>query len=128
MASRTTAAILLLALVSALVFLNAQPDEFVWESSDFIFQPAVTGDLRSALRLFLPSGWQEYGQATLEDYRPLATVTYHFDHALWGRSPRGYIWTNAAIHVVNLLLVYLLAATVLASPVPTNPSLQHSIT
>jgi tetratricopeptide (TPR) repeat protein len=73
------------------------------------------GSLKSALRLFLPSGWREYGQATLEDYRPLATVSYHFDYVLWGKAACGYIWTNAGIHCANVLLVCLLAIPVLGS-------------
>jgi len=53
-------------------------------------------------------------------YRPLATLSFTVDHALWGESARGYHLTNLALH----LLVVALAAGALGalrrgSPDPT---------
>ncbi len=39
-------------------------------------------------------------------YRPVVTLTYFFDRALWGLNPFGYHLFNLIIHLVNVFLVY----------------------
>lgn len=40
--------------------------------------------------------------------RPLATISFAVDHALWGKNPWGYKLTSLCVHLVNSLLVFLL--------------------
>lgn len=42
-------------------------------------------------------------------YRPLVTLTFSLDHALWGLNPYGYGLTNLALCVANAALIYALA-------------------
>ena len=44
---------------------------------------------------------------TLFYYRPLITILYRFDWALWGLNPAGYHLTNLLWHLSAVLLVYL---------------------
>lgn len=46
-------------------------------------------------------------------YRPLVWSTFALDYSLWGTSSAGYHTTNILIHVVNTLLVILIAREVL---------------
>ncbi len=41
-------------------------------------------------------------------YRPLANFTYHLDYLLWGMDARGFRTTNAILHLLNILFLYLL--------------------
>ncbi|MDD4013666.1 MAG: hypothetical protein PHW14_05705 [Candidatus Omnitrophica bacterium] len=49
----------------------------------------------------------EYFMASGErTYRPVTTLSYFFDHALWRYYPGGYHFTNTVLHAVNGVLVY----------------------
>lgn len=41
-------------------------------------------------------------------YQPLTWISYAVDHALWGMNPLGYRLSNAVIHALNAILVFLL--------------------
>jgi tetratricopeptide (TPR) repeat protein len=47
-------------------------------------------------------------------YQPLSWLTLAIDYTLWGMQPRGYHVTNLVLHTANALLVYALAARLLA--------------
>ncbi|WP_195155967.1 hypothetical protein [Halococcus agarilyticus] len=49
-------------------------------------------------------------------YRPVASVTYAIDHALWGLSPFGYHLTNLVLHVVATVLAVIAIADVTGRP------------
>lgn len=50
-----------------------------------------------------------FSSTLLGHYQPLTWLSYAIDHALWGMNARGYHATNIAIHLVNVLLVFVLA-------------------
>ncbi len=37
---------------------------------------------------------------------PLTLLTYHVDHALWGKQPGGYVLTNVALHALATCLLF----------------------
>lgn len=45
-------------------------------------------------------------------YRPIVTLTYFLDFALWGLNPFGYHLTNFLLHFLNSFLVYSLALAI----------------
>jgi hypothetical protein len=45
--------------------------------------------------------------------RPLATMSFAVDHALWGLDPWGYKLSSLLVHLLNALLVYLLVRQIL---------------
>ncbi|MBI3090424.1 MAG: tetratricopeptide repeat protein [Candidatus Tectomicrobia bacterium] len=49
-------------------------------------------------------------------YRPVVTLTYYLDYALWGRNPAGFHLTNLLLHLAAVLLLYRFAAGVLRAP------------
>lgn len=55
-----------------------------------------------------------YGNATTNLYRPLTTLSYLFNYAVLGNGPRpaGYHSINLALHLLNILLVYLLGMAI----------------
>ena len=44
-------------------------------------------------------------------YRPLSSLSFGFDHWIWGLRPFGYALTNLLLHAANTLLVFLLLRT-----------------
>ncbi|NCO69270.1 MAG: hypothetical protein GW878_01935, partial [Acidobacteria bacterium] len=51
----------------------------------------------------------------VERIRPLLRLSYAFDYRLWGMTPKGFLATNLALHVVTVTGVWLLARRRLAS-------------
>jgi len=51
-----------------------------------------------------------YNRTTTGLYRPLCTLSYLLNYAIFGNGPHpaGYHWVNFALHAVNIALVYLL--------------------
>lgn len=52
-------------------------------------------------------------QFTARFYRPLSTLTYSLDHALWGMNFSGYIVTNLVLHVVGAIVGFFLVRQLL---------------
>ena len=80
-----------------------------------------------------------YGTTTTGLYRPLTTASYLLNYAVLGdgEDPLGYHIVNAALHLVNVALVYLLALAVWQSAGPAwaaaalwalHPALTESVT
>jgi protein O-mannosyl-transferase len=72
-------------------------------------------------------------------YRPLTTVSYLLNYAVFGNGsrPAGYHWVNLAIHAVNIALVYALGIAVFGETAPAwalaaiwglHPLLTESVT
>jgi tetratricopeptide (TPR) repeat protein len=94
---QTTVAVLaVLALAVVAVFANSLSNDFVFDDRDLVVTQSRIRDLSNWWNIFT------------ESYRPLRTVTYAMDYALWGLDPRGYRITNIGIHVLNTWLVFFL--------------------
>ncbi len=55
--------------------------------------------------------------------RPIATISFAVDHALWGMDPWGYKLSSLLVHLLNTLLVFLLVGRLLplaGTRVPTD--------
>jgi hypothetical protein len=92
-----TLALLLFAAVGLAAYANVLNNYFL--SDDFVLMGrALAGDM-SAI-------WgREHGGF----FRPVFTLSYVLDGALWGRRPLGFHLTNVALHATNSFLVFLLA-------------------
>jgi tetratricopeptide (TPR) repeat protein len=84
------------AVAAVAVYLNSLPNGFVFDDAD-----VVLGDPRI----------RSLGLGTIlgDSYRPLRTLTYAIDYAIWGMNPTGFRITNIAIHAVNAILALLVA-------------------
>jgi tetratricopeptide (TPR) repeat protein len=72
-------------------------------------------------------------------YRPLTTLTYLLNYAVFGNGtrPAGYHWVNFALHAINVVLVYALGILILGEVAPAwglaaiwalHPLLTESVT
>ncbi len=99
--------------VALLAFVAASPTlrfGFVAEDSDHVAH--VAADAGFVPRSFV-SDWFHGLQGNGGFYRPAAVVLFAADHALWSDAPVGYHLTNTLLHVLNSVLTFFVALTVL---------------
>ncbi|MDP8235566.1 MAG: tetratricopeptide repeat protein [Candidatus Erginobacter occultus] len=110
---RNLAPILLLLLVGTGVYLNSLDNGFVYD------------DLVTVEENFFIRDWSNLGKFFSRDYyarseeysfRPLVTLTYFSDWALFREDPRGYHLTNLLLHLLAGLAVYALARKICSAP------------
>ncbi len=105
--------LILIAIVSGAVFLNALPSQFVWSDNPMIVDNVHIRDLRNCPRFFAPQYWQmlDAQPRTMRGraYRPLVEVSFAVDYAIWRLNPVGWHITSVLWHAVNCVLVYFLA-------------------
>ena len=87
----------LAAAVAAVVFAPSLGNGFVFDDLDLVVGSQRIRDLADIRGLL--------GDA----YRPLRTITYAVDYAIWGLDPTGFRITNIAIHAINAVLALLVA-------------------
>jgi len=76
-------------------YANSLGNEFVFDDKDL-----VVGAIRN-------QRFTEIGNL-LTSYRPVRTITYAIDYAIWGQQPLGFHLTNILIHAGSSVLVFLL--------------------
>jgi hypothetical protein len=82
---------------------------FVYDDHRFVERNAAIESLRDPQRFFLDPTTASAAQGVEADvWRPLRTLAFAADRALFGLDPRGWHLGNVAIHVVNAALVFLL--------------------
>lgn len=106
---RTSSAFFPLLLIAALVGLaygNTLWNGFVWDDFDVIVGNPF---IRRAANLPLLVRPDYFAQSREFSYRPLVTLTYFFDYALWGDRPFGYHLQNLLWHTLAATGVWLTA-------------------
>ena len=95
---RDLLAVATVVLLAAVVYLNALHNPFVYDDQRLIVANA------SLLHL---SNWRAI--LLHEVTRPVVNLSYAIDHAIWGPGPFGFHLTSLALHLLNVVLVYLVA-------------------
>lgn len=101
----------------ALVYLGAVAGEFVWDDHVLVEEhPAVT-QLQPLPDYFLRMFWSDTEHNdTGAFYRPLTTLSYAVEYALWGPDPRYFHFTNLLLHLAVCALVFELSRRAGAAP------------
>ena len=111
--------ILLIVIAAAGLFANALRDDFVWDDRALVVEDYHIRSPRFFAEIFTRDFFShsddelKYGY-----YRPVITMSYMLDIALWGLRPAGFHATNILLHAACAVLVYLLALRLLK---PTPP-------
>ena len=94
---------LALALLVAVSYLPALEAGFVWDDVIFV-EETVVHDWSGLWNIwFSPADIEKEGH-----YWPVVYTSFWLEHKLWGLAPLGYHAVNVALHLVNVLLVWLL--------------------
>lgn len=105
--------IILLVLTGTAVYWNSLNNGFVYDDLVTVEENLFIRDWRNLGRFF----WADYYVRTEEySFRPLVTLTYFADWAIFGEDPRGYHLTNLILHCLAGLAVYGLGRRICSLP------------
>lgn len=110
--STKTARILLPILISSisfLVYLNTLHHKFVFDDFRVIVNNPYIKDWKYFPALFNHDYFKISGELS---YRPLVTLSYFTDYALWGLNSFGFHLTNLILHTLNTFIAYLLLSKI----------------
>ncbi len=96
-------AVSVLILIGLVVYADSLPNSFVWDDENLVLGNPAIRSLPALPELF--TGGIFIGIKG-NFYRPLQSLTYAADYAVWGLNPLGYHLTNILIHIINAILVY----------------------
>jgi len=107
LSTKTTRILLpiLVSLVSFLAYLNTLHHQFVFDDFRVITNNPYIKDWKYFPALFNSDYFKISGELS---YRPLVTLSYFTDYAIWGLHSFGFHLTNLILHTLNTFVVYLL--------------------
>src|SRR3990172_4772892 len=100
--------ILLIACFAALFYINSFGNFFVWNDWTLIIENVLVRDWTNLPEIFTSAFWKPLIGEPSQIYRPLVSVSFMTDFALWRLQPWGYHLTNVSFHVANSILAYFL--------------------
>lgn len=104
--------LLLLVVITFCVFLNAIPNGFVYDDISVIEENYFIKSPGNLPKIFS----KEYFSLSNElSYRPVVTLSYFLDYAVWGLNPFGYHLSNVAIHAFNVFMFCILVNNLVKS-------------
>jgi tetratricopeptide (TPR) repeat protein len=109
-----TLPIFALALVCLAIYANSLSNGFVFDDYAVIVENKHIADLKGSLPAFLSNDYFRIAGGE-DSYRPLATLSYFLIHSFAGLNPFYYHLTSVLLHVLNVMLVFFLARSILDS-------------
>lgn len=95
-------AYLIIVLAGFAVYYNSLSNGFVFDDESVILGDKSLTELSNIPKYFIAS--EGFHKVIGRYYRPVVSVTYNLDYAIWGLKPFGFHLTNVIIHVINSLL------------------------
>lgn len=96
----------ILFIVGFFTYLSSFSNQFVWDDDHFFYQNILTQNLSHIKEIFLTNTTAGAG-AESNYYRPLATISFALDHAIWGWNPIGFHLTATLFHIFNSIVLFL---------------------
>lgn len=88
-----------------LLYANTLMNGFVYDDISTIVTNTLIKDLDNLPSLLDKKAY--FAQSAETTYRPVVTLTYFIDYALYGSNPWGYHLTNIILHAANGILLYI---------------------
>lgn len=106
--------VVVLVCVSAIVYFNTLSNGFVYDDLGTIVENVHIKRFSNYLSSFYNQSYFKIsgGEAS---YRPVATLSYYLLYAVFDSNPFGYHLFSLALHIINVVLVYLLAQVILGN-------------
>lgn len=102
--------LILISAFSLLLYLNATYGKFVYDDFKIIVENCFIREWRYFPKIFTKDYFTISGEMS---YRPIVTISYFFDYAIWRLNPFGFHLTNIILHTLNTVLFYLFLNAVL---------------
>ena len=102
--------VLVVPALAVMVYLNSVDGEFVWDDQKLILEDYAVQTASSLDEVFANDFFFRHeNDLSYGYYRPVTTMSYVADYAVWGPLPFGFHVTNIALHAAcSLLVVFLL--------------------
>jgi len=98
------------AIVTTLVYLPALRGEFVeWDDTGYVLENFHIRDMNAT---FFRWAFTTFDQS---NWHPLTWISHALDYAVWGLRPYGHHLTSVLLHVLNTVIVGMLAATLVTA-------------
>ncbi len=97
--------IFILVALSQLVYLNSLSNQFVYDDEFTIVNNHFIKTWNNLPLLFSREYFKFSGELS---YRPVVTITYFIDYALWRLNPFGFHLTSILFHAINIVLLFFL--------------------
>lgn len=94
----------ILALATLIVFFNTFQNDFSFDDESVIQNNESITKLSNIPSFF--TGDNGFHKVIGKYYRPIVSITYTIDYALYGLSPKGFHVTNVIIHLIASLLLF----------------------
>ena len=103
--------LLLLALFPAVLYVNSIGNGFLIDDEIIVDSNTRPLEAEGPLRIFVKG--EKFQSLDLPYYRPLTNLSYYLDRRLWGTNASGFHLTNVLLHILNTLLVFALASSLI---------------
>lgn len=113
---------LVLASITLLVYFPSLGNQFVWDDEQFIYSNQSVANF-AVDEIFSTSTTAGSGIAS-NYYRPLTTLSFAVDHAIWGFNSFGFHLTNTLLHIAAGLLLFRLLSSL---RIPNSPAFWVSL-
>ena len=107
-------ALLIIIVLGFIVYANSLNGGFVWDDEGLVKNNAHIRSFSFLPKIFREGIWAGAGQKE-NAYRPIQTLTYMIDYAVWKLDVRGYHLTNTILHIAVALCVYALIGILFGS-------------
>jgi tetratricopeptide (TPR) repeat protein len=110
MLAKKTFLVFLILVTTFLVYSPSLRNGFIWDDNHLIVNDQFIRSFKNTPRIFQSHLFPEVGGSNF--YRPLQTLSFMMDYAIWGLNPFGYHLTNLIFHMLSVLLVCFLAGRI----------------
>lgn len=112
--------ILFIIAVSLTVYANTLSNGFVYDDKTTVVENTLIKDPNNIPKLF--NRWSYFHSSGENSYRPVVTLTYFIDYAIFDLNPWGFHLTNILLHTINSALLYIFLLQINRSfAAPSNP-------
>jgi tetratricopeptide (TPR) repeat protein len=104
--------LLALALLVAVAFAPSLRGGFVWDDAPLIVDNSMIKEPSQIGRILTSSFWEtgDRHDRFRSFFRPVVSLSYALDYAVWGANPLGFHLTNLLLHLLCCWLVYRIAS------------------
>lgn len=106
--------IIILAAVGFGVYINSLGGALFWDDEITVINNVFIRHPVKYLGEIFTGSYHSGAGETLNFYRPLATLSFALDYAIWNLKPFGYHLSNVILHAVNGILIFLLLRKIFA--------------
>jgi len=106
--------LLLIVIIGGGIYANSLPNSFVYDDLVTVEENLFIRDWGNLTRFFSAD---YYSRSEEYSFRPLVTITYFSDYAIFGLNPWGYHLTNLILHLLTGIVIYFLSKKILPGTV-----------